>query len=106
MLKGIILVSGVAVALLVGASETNAYGCGSMGTDSHDTDHIGWCWDTDSDHIEGCGMMHFAHYDLSDEDLARIEEILAEARAEIDEVLAEYESGSQGTVSSGRNCCH
>ncbi len=105
MFKGLILVSGIAVALLVGASETNAYGCGWMGTDSHDTDHIGWCWDTDSDHIEGCGMMHFAHYDLSDEDLARIEEILDEARAEINDILSEYESGSQGTVSSGSHCC-
>ena len=110
MLKGLIVVSGIAVALLAGASEANSYGCGWMGTGSHDTDHIGWCWTTDNDHIEGCGtnmscgMMHLGHYDLSDEDLARIEEILDEARAEIDEILSEYDSGSQDTSSSGCRC--
>ncbi|MCK5117810.1 MAG: hypothetical protein KAR44_14540 [Candidatus Aegiribacteria sp.] len=112
MLKGIILVSGISVALLVGTSESNAYDCGWMGTDSHDSEHTGWCWSTDNDHIEGCynnmgcGMMHLGHIDLSDEDQARIEEILTEARAEIEEILSEYESGCQSTFSSGCQCCH
>lgn len=112
MLKGLMPVSVMLLVSLFGVSSASAYGCGWMGSGSHASDHFGWCWVTDSNHIQGCdtglgcGLMHLGHYDLRDEDIARIEEILEEARVQISEILSEYDSGNQSTSSSGCHCCH
>ncbi len=114
MIRSLIPTIGIATLLLMGASDSDAWGCGWMGSASHHSDHMGWCWSTDEDHISNCGttmgdcgMLHLAQWDLTEEDQLRIQEIMTEARAEIEEILSDYDAeDSSTTTTHGCRCCH
>lgn len=102
----------LAFAASTGIAGTVSHHCGWSDAILTDSNHIGWCWSTDEGHSalsedsHGCGLFHLGHYDLSDEDLARIEGIISEARAEIDLILSEYSSSDELPLSGGCRCCH
>lgn len=114
MFKSLIPAAGLALLLLTGASDVNASGCGWMASSSQQSDHVGWCWSTDQDHVTSCstamgscGMLHLAHWDLTEEDQVRIQEIMSEARTEIEEILADYDQDTPAsTTTHGCSCCH
>lgn len=107
MLNRAMLLAGVAGMALLAGPVLEAAGCGE-----------GYCHDM---YVEGCGsgegemmedrgyrhsaMMGLGRYDLSEEDRARIDAILDEARAEIAAILTDYEPVGGASYTEGCHGC-
>lgn len=103
MLNKTMLLAGVAGMALLAGPALEASG-GDPG-DCHDMYTEG-CWSVEGERMEECGDRHSAmiglgRYDLSEEDRARIDAILDEARAEIEAILADYEPVGEYSSTSG-----
>lgn len=94
--KGLLLAGGIGLALMAGWSNAEGEGCGGgMGRRvtavSEDCAGEGHEWHREFGHAWGFGSLGLGRYDLSEEDMARIESILEEAHSEIEAILAGYE---------------
>lgn len=104
MLNRTMLLAGIAGMALLAGPALQAAG-GDPG-DCHGTYDEG-CWSGEGVRMEECGdrhsmMMGLGRYDLSEEDRERIDAIIEEARAEIEDILADYEPA--GEYRSGAGC--
>ena len=107
----------VAAVLVLGAVFSGVYGSGWMGFGHHGMSHRG---DGSYSEVNGCSndgddqcgmmdnqhMMFFEDLDISAEDLARIETIISDANAQIEEILSGYDIEGMRSVSTSGGSCH